>query len=247
MKSAKINLLWIILLFTACHSPQPPVQRFAQVAQISQDQLSMLQQHANPDESVHQALRDHYIHNYSLYVGEVQPDSFFAVRYFEYDGQSFESDLNKVFENKIALEWWTLGDTSADEMSWTPWEQIFYFAGSANAPTTARFGWIIGIHQKDILAYTQLHAAPWPGVIKQLGECHIKNYSIFLGEIKTDHSLLFSYLEYSGENFDADMAKMAKDEITQLWWSYTDPLQYKLPTAKEGEHWSTMQKIIHLE
>ncbi len=247
MKSKKFNLLWIVLLLAACHSPQPPVQRYAQVAKISQDQISMLQQHANPDESVLEALKDNNIHNYSLYVGEVQPDSFFAFRYFEYNGQSLESTVSNFSKNPLAGKWWNLGEASTEGLSWTPWEQIFYFAGSAEAATTDRFGWIIGIHQKDILAYMQLHAAPWPGVIKQLGESHIKNYSIYLGELDKDHYLLFSYLEYTGENFEADMAKMGEDEITQLWWSYTDPLQYRLPTAKEGEHWSTMRKIIFLE
>ena len=66
--------------------------------------------------------------------------------------------------------------------------------------------------------------------MRQLKACHVQNYSIYEKEI--DGKLyLFSYLEYTGHDFDADMKKMAADPETQRWWKETDPCQSPLPDA----------------
>ena len=51
-------------------------------------------------------------------------------------------------------------------------------------------------------------------------ECNIRNYSIFHKD-----GLLFAYFEYVGDDFDADMAKMAADPETQDWWDIMMPMQ----------------------
>ena len=43
---------------------------------------------------------------------------------------------------------------------------------------------------------------------------------------------LFAYFEYVGDDFAADMAKMAADPMTQDWWKFTDPLQEPLPDRR---------------
>jgi L-rhamnose mutarotase len=74
-----------------------------------------------------------------------------------------------------------------------------------------------------------------------LKECNIQNYSIYYRD-----GLLFSYLEYTGKDFDADMKKMAADSITQEWWKLTDPCQEPVETAKEGVWWADMEEVYHL-
>ena len=83
--------------------------------------------------------------------------------------------------------------------------------------------------------------------MKQLKACHIQNYSIFEKEI--DGKLyLFSYLEYTGNDFDADMKKMAADPETQRWWKETDPCQRPLPdAAARGKIWSDTQEVFYLK
>lgn len=88
--------------------------------------------------------------------------------------------------------------------------------------------------------YKELHANPWPGVLEQITECNIRNYSIYL---KDDY--LFSYFEYVGEDFAADMTKMAEDSLTREWWKLTDPCQVPLETRKEGEWWASMEEVFH--
>ncbi|MCB0108531.1 MAG: L-rhamnose mutarotase, partial [Caldilineaceae bacterium] len=51
-----------------------------------------------------------------------------------------------------------------------------------------RYGQVLGIKTENIAEYTRLHAAVWPGVLKMIHECNIRNYSIFQKD-----NLLFAY------------------------------------------------------
>ncbi|WP_245223649.1 L-rhamnose mutarotase [Ruegeria sp. HKCCSP346] len=107
-----------------------------------------------------------------------------------------------------------------------------------------RMGMVIGVKPEMIEEYKRLHAAVWPQVLKQIRNSNIRNYTIFLRE---PENLLFGYWEYHGEDFTADMAKMAKDPVTQEWWTHTDPCQSPLASRAEDEQWSMMQEVFHTD
>ena len=67
--------------------------------------------------------------------------------------------------------------------------------------------------------------------------------TLFSAEVIT----CFAYFEYEGEDFDADMAKMAADPATQRWWDVVKPLMQPLEDRAEGEFWSDMEEIYHLD
>jgi L-rhamnose mutarotase len=114
-------------------------------------------------------------------------------------------------------------------------------------PKVQRFGMVIGLKPEKIETYKKLHAAAWPGVLKMIKECHIRNYSIYLKEIKPGRFYLFSYFEYTGGNFEADMAKMAADPTTQKWWKETDPCQTPIRLRRPGEKWARMEEVFHTD
>lgn len=105
-----------------------------------------------------------------------------------------------------------------------------------------RYGWVIGVRAEKLEEYKRLHAAVWPGVLKMIKDCNIQNYSIYYRD-----GMLFSYLEYTGADFKADMAKMAADPLTQEWWKVCIPCQQPVETAKEGEWWADMEEVFHLD
>jgi L-rhamnose mutarotase len=107
-----------------------------------------------------------------------------------------------------------------------------------------RMGMVIALKPEMIAEYKRLHAAVWPEVLQRIKACHIDNYSIFLRE---PENLLFSYWEYSGENFEADMALMAEHEPTREWWSFTDPCQSPLASAAPDEKWASMEEVFHAD
>lgn len=105
-----------------------------------------------------------------------------------------------------------------------------------------RFGSVIGVRAEKLEEYKRLHAAAWPGVLKMIYDCNLRNYSIYYKD-----GLLFSYYEYVGEDYAADMAKMAADEETKRWWALTDPCQCPLDTRAEGEWWAGMEEVFHCD
>jgi len=105
-----------------------------------------------------------------------------------------------------------------------------------------RYGQIIGVKPEHFEEYKKYHAAVWPDVLKMITACNIRNYSIFHKD-----NQLFAYFEYHGVDFDADMAKMAADPITQKWWSVMEPMQQPVENRKEGEWWANMEEVFHLD
>lgn len=110
-----------------------------------------------------------------------------------------------------------------------------------------RYGSVIGLNEEKLEEYKKLHAAVWPDVLKMIETCNIRNYSIYLHKLDDAGYYLFSYFEYVGDNFDADMAKMAADSTTQKWWDVCKPCQKPLETLVEGEWWANMEEVFHCD
>ena len=107
-----------------------------------------------------------------------------------------------------------------------------------------RMGMVIGIAPEHVAEYKRLHAAVWPAVLARLAASNIRNYSIFLRE---PENLLFGYWEYHGTDYEADMAAMAADPVTQEWWSVCMPMQQPLETRKDGEWWASVDEVFHTD
>jgi L-rhamnose mutarotase len=105
-----------------------------------------------------------------------------------------------------------------------------------------RFGQLIQLRPEAKEEYVRYHANVWPEVLRTIHECNIRNYSIFLGD-----DTLFAYFEYTGNDFEADMAKMAADPKTQEWWTIMEPMQKPIPTRASGEWWAKMQEVFHTD
>ena len=101
---------------------------------------------------------------------------------------------------------------------------------------------VIRLRPEKEAEYRALHADAWPGVLETLRAANITNYSIFLRD-----GMLFSYLEYAGDDYGADTARIAADETTRQWWKLTDPCQQPLDTAADGEWWAPAEELFHAD
>lgn len=112
-----------------------------------------------------------------------------------------------------------------------------------SAPRTPRrVASVIGLRPEQEDRYRELHRAVPQQVLDTLSRAHITSYSIFL----RDHTL-FAYYEYTGEDYEADMASIAEDPATQEWWALTDPCQRPLDSAEPGERWVDAEEVFHLD
>lgn len=105
-----------------------------------------------------------------------------------------------------------------------------------------RIGEMIKIRPEGLEQYKAYHSNPLPGVNEMIQACNIRNYSIYQ---RGDY--MFAYYEYVGDDFEKDMEKMAADPTTQKWWDLVKPLMKPLDDKKDGEFWSGMEEVYHID
>ena len=102
-----------------------------------------------------------------------------------------------------------------------------------------RYASVVRLRPEHREEYLRLHENVWPSVEDMIVRANIRNYSIYLyGDT------LISYLEYVGDDYEADMAAMAADPETQRWWKLTDPCQESL---SEGTWWTPIEEVYHID
>jgi L-rhamnose mutarotase len=110
---------------------------------------------------------------------------------------------------------------------------------SMNTDDIRRIGMVIGIKEDCIDHYRALHDGP--GVRDLLQAYKIFNFNIFLQKMPDGKFYEFAYYEYHGQDYDADMARLAKEPRNIDWLKQTDATQ--VPLAGERS-WKVMERIF---
>ena len=110
--------------------------------------------------------------------------------------------------------------------------------GCAHAPAK-RVGMVTQLKSDQMAEYRRLQADANPGVRDLLVKYHLRNFSIFLQPIEGKW-YEFGYYEYTGKDFDGDMARLAKEPRNIEWLKVCDPMQIPLPNAKG---WTEMERV----
>lgn len=101
-----------------------------------------------------------------------------------------------------------------------------------------RCGRVVRVAPGMLERYVNLHANPWPEVTKAIHDCNLRNFSIYHKK-----ELLFSYFEYVGKDYDADMKRL--DQLTADWLKETDACQEPMDFAEPGELWTVMEEVFY--
>lgn len=90
--------------------------------------------------------------------------------------------------------------------------------------------------------YASLHQNPWPELLDILRKHHLGNYSIY------QHGLwVFSYFEYDGQDYEADMASLEQEPVMQRWWTFSKPCFQRFSMGRHAEFYDDMDRIFYLE
>jgi L-rhamnose mutarotase len=92
--------------------------------------------------------------------------------------------------------------------------------------------------------YKKLHADDNTGVRDLLRKYNINNFSIFIKQLDDGKEYLFGYYEYTGKDYDVDMAKLAEEPRNIEWLNMCDPCQVPL---KGHNSWTEMDQIYFNE
>jgi len=104
-----------------------------------------------------------------------------------------------------------------------------------------RFGMVVGIKPEKIETYKELHADDNAGVRDLLSKYNMHNFSIFLTEIEGKW-YEFGYYEYTGNDYEGDMNKLAEEPRNIEWLKVCDPLQIPLKGEKS---WKMMEQVYY--
>ena len=111
-------------------------------------------------------------------------------------------------------------------------------AGGCASGPAKRVGMVIQLRPEKLEEYKRLHADSNPGVRDLLVKYHLRNFSIFLQQIEGKW-YEFGYYEYTGKDFDGDMARLDAEPRNIEWLKVCDPMQIPLPGAKS---WTKMER-----
>jgi len=87
--------------------------------------------------------------------------------------------------------------------------------------------------------YLRLHAAAWPEVLQALRDARIANYSLFERD-----GLVFSYFEYTDDDYEADRARLLASPAMQRWNKLTLPCLEPIDPA--APLFADMDEIFHM-
>jgi len=110
--------------------------------------------------------------------------------------------------------------------------------------TTHRYTKAVRIKPEMISEYKRLHTDVWPEVTNALLQVGISNYSLFvIGDLAVE------YLEYSGDDFEENLAIMENNPAIKRWEAICDKccLLPITDNPDSGGFWSSMEEIFHLD
>jgi L-rhamnose mutarotase len=103
-----------------------------------------------------------------------------------------------------------------------------------------RVGMVIKIKPEFIEEYKAVHADSNAGVRDLLIKANMRNFSIFLHQLDDGNWYEFGYYEYTGDDFEADMAKLDKHPRNIEWLKVCDAMQIPL---EGNDSWAEMEQI----
>lgn len=121
---------------------------------------------------------------------------------------------------------------------------IVFFLSGCMGKKVKRVGMVIGIKPERIAEYKRIHADSNPGVRDLLTKANMENFSIFMHQFDNGKYYLFGYYEYTGDDFDKDMAELAAKDRNITWLKMCDPMQIPF---RGRSSWSEMEQVYYNE
>ncbi len=95
------------------------------------------------------------------------------------------------------------------------------------------------IKPEKVQEYVELHKNAWDEVKEIISEANLHNYSISIRGTQ-----LFTYYEYTGNNYEDDMKKMDENPIMKKWKTFTKPCFVR---DENGNAYKELEEIFYLK
>jgi L-rhamnose mutarotase len=106
-------------------------QRIGMVIGIKPDQISAYEAlHAASHEGVRDLLAKYHMHNFSIYLEQLEDDRYYLFGYYEYTGRSYKTDMEKLAAEPRNQEWLTATDPMQIPLpgkpSWSVMREVYH-------------------------------------------------------------------------------------------------------------------------
>jgi len=106
-----------------------------------------------------------------------------------------------------------------------------------------RMGMVVELKSECQARYRELHSDGHPGVRDLLLKYGLSKFAIYLQEIQ-GKLYEFAYCEYTGDDYEADMAALDAEPRNTEWLKMCDPMQIPLPGS---DGWTVMEEVYFNE
>lgn len=118
-------------IFSASIPAQQKVQRVGMVIGIKPDRISAYEAlHAASNPGVRDLLTKYHMHNFSIYIHQLNNGQFYLFGYYEYTGSDYRADMKKLAEEPCNKEWLSKTDSQQaplpGETGWSKMQEIYH-------------------------------------------------------------------------------------------------------------------------
>jgi L-rhamnose mutarotase len=126
---AVATAIWAIGLHAKSEGPQ--VQRIGMVIGIKPDQISAYETlHAASNAGVRDLLTKYHMHNFSIFIHQLDDGKYYLFGYYEYTGTDYKADMAKLSAEPRNQKWLSVTDPLqiplSGEKSWTMMQEVYH-------------------------------------------------------------------------------------------------------------------------
>jgi L-rhamnose mutarotase len=112
-------------------SESPHVQRIGMVIGIKPDQISAYEAlHAASNAGVRDLLTKYHMHNFSIFIHQLDNGKYYLFGYYEYTGRDYKADMAKLATEPRNQKWLSVTDPMqiplSGEKSWTKVQEVYH-------------------------------------------------------------------------------------------------------------------------
>jgi L-rhamnose mutarotase len=121
--------VWAIAMFAAAENAH--VQRIGMVIGIKADQISAYEAlHAASNPGVRDLLDKYHMHNFSIYMRQLDDGKYYLFGYYEYTGTDYKAEMEKLAAESRNQKWLSVtGPMQAPlpgEQSWAMMKEVYH-------------------------------------------------------------------------------------------------------------------------
>ena len=136
MKSKFIILFIAITVFASCgqvkkQAGDAVIKRVGMVIKLKEESLAEYKKlHTNGNTGVRDLLTKYNLHNFSIFLTQLEDGNYYEFGYYEYTGEDFDRDMKTLSEEPRNIEWLKICDpmqeSIGEAMGWREMETVYF-------------------------------------------------------------------------------------------------------------------------